>query len=37
MSSFSNQESCNRIIFGVITNLDRTWERKPLAEFTQNP
>lgn len=37
MSSFSNPESCDRIIYGVFTNLNRSWERKPLPEFTQNP
>jgi putative transposase len=35
MSSFSNKESCQRIVYGVITNLNRSWERKPLPEFTQ--
>jgi putative transposase len=35
MSSFSNKESCERIVYGVITNLNRSWERKPLHEFTQ--
>jgi putative transposase len=35
MSSFSNPESCDRIIYGVITNLNRSWERKPLPEFIQ--
>lgn len=35
MSSFSNLESCDRIVYGVITNLNRSWERKPLPEFTQ--
>lgn len=35
MSSFSNTESCDRIIYGVISNLNRSWERKPFFEFTQ--
>jgi putative transposase len=35
MSSFSNPESCDRIIFGVITNLNCSWQRKPFFEFTQ--
>jgi putative transposase len=35
MSSFSNPESCDRIIYGVITNLNRSWEKTPLPEFTQ--
>jgi putative transposase len=37
ISSFSNCESCDRIVFGVISHLNRSWERKPLAEFTQDP
>ncbi len=37
MSSFSNPASCDRIVFGVISHLNRSWERKPLPEFTQNP
>jgi len=35
MSSFSNPESCDRIAYGVISHLNRSWERKPLPEFTQ--
>src|SRR2546429_622007 len=35
MSSFSNQQSCDRIIYGVIRHLNRSWERKPLLQFTQ--
>lgn len=35
MSSFSNPESCDRIVFGVLSHLNRSWERKPLPEFTQ--
>ena len=34
MSSFSNQQSCDRIIYGVISHLNSSWERKPLSEFT---
>ena len=37
ISSFSNCESCDRIVFGVISHLNRSWERKPLSEFTQDP
>jgi putative transposase len=37
MSSFSNQESCDRIIYGVLAHLNSSWERKPLPEFTQCP
>jgi len=35
MSSFTNPASCNRIVFGVISHLNRSWEKKPLKEFTQ--
>jgi putative transposase len=36
MSSFSNTESCDRIIYGVISHLNSSWERKPFFQFTQN-
>jgi putative transposase len=36
MSSFTNPASCERIVFGVITHLNSSWEKKPLKEFTQN-
>jgi transposase-like protein len=36
MSSFTNPASCDRIIFGVISHLNRSWETKPLKQFTQN-
>jgi len=36
MSSFTNPASCERIVFGVISHLNSSWERKPLKEFTQN-
>jgi putative transposase len=35
MPSFSNTESCDRIIYGVISHLNSSWERKPFFEFTQ--
>ena len=35
MSSFTNPASCNRIIFGVISHLNRSWEKTPLKQFTQ--
>ena len=35
ISSFTNPASCDRIVFGVISHLNRSWERKPLKEFTQ--
>jgi putative transposase len=34
MSSFSNLESCDRIVYGVISHLNSSWERKPFFEFT---
>jgi putative transposase len=36
MSSFSNVASCDRIVFGVVSHLNRSWKDKPLPEFTQN-
>jgi putative transposase len=36
MSSFTNPASCDRIVYGVISHLNRSWERKPLKQFTQN-
>jgi putative transposase len=36
MSSFKNLASCDRVVFGVVSHLNRSWERKPLLEFTQN-
>ena len=29
MSSFANPGSCDRIVFGVISHLNRSWEKKP--------
>ncbi len=37
MSSFTNPAGCDRIVIGVISLLNRSWERKPLKQFTQNP
>ena len=37
MSSFANPGSCDRIVFGVISHLNRSWEKKPFKEFTHNP
>ena len=37
MSSFSSTPSCDRIIYGVVSHLNSSWERKPLPEFTHNP
>ncbi|MHB8655940.1 MAG: hypothetical protein ACYDA9_18915 [Terriglobia bacterium] len=36
MSSFTNPASCDRIVYGVICHLNRSWEKKPLREFTHN-
>jgi len=36
ISSFTNPASCDRIIFGVISHLNRSWEKKPLKQFTQH-
>ena len=36
MSSFTNSQSCDRIIFGVTSHLNRSWEKKHLSEFTQD-
>jgi transposase-like protein len=32
---FTNPASCDRIVLGVISHLNRSWEKKPLKEFTQ--
>ncbi len=36
MSSFTNPASCDRIVFGVVSHLNRSWEKGPLKEFTQD-
>ena len=36
MSSFTNPASCDRIVFGVISHLNRSWEKNPRREVTQN-
>lgn len=35
MSSFTNYQSCDRIIYGIIHYMNSKWEKKPLKEFTQ--
>jgi len=35
MSCFENDASCSRIIFGVISQLNKSWKDKPIKEFTQ--
>lgn len=34
MTCFNNPESCERIIFAVLSHLNRGWEGKALLEFT---
>jgi len=34
MSSFCNLQSCDRIIYGVLSHLNSSWERKPFFKFT---
>lgn len=36
MSCFQNPASVDRIIYGVISHLNTSWEAKPLREFTHN-
>jgi putative transposase len=35
ISSFCNDDSCQRIIYGVVAHLNSSWGSKPLPEFTQ--
>lgn len=35
MSCFTNAKSVNRIIYGVIKHLNKSWKDKPLPNFTQ--
>lgn len=35
ISCFTNTASVNRIIYGVISHLNKNWKGKPLPEFTQ--
>ncbi len=34
MSCFQNSASVDRIIYGVLCHLNKTWQEKPLKEFT---
>ncbi len=34
MSCFNNPASCERVTYGVFSHLNRTWEEKPLGQFT---
>lgn len=36
MTCFQNAASVDRIIYGVITHLNLSWQAKPLPEFTHN-
>jgi putative transposase len=36
MSCFQNSASVERIIYGVVSYLNRKWTEKPLAQFTQH-
>ncbi|MBI4307308.1 MAG: transposase [Chloroflexi bacterium] len=36
MSCFQNSTSVDRIIYGVISHLNKAWEAKPLRELTHN-
>jgi transposase-like protein len=36
MSCFQNPASVDRIIFGVISHLNKNWKDTPLSEFTHN-
>jgi transposase-like protein len=35
MSCFTNTDSVNRIIYGVISHLNQHWKENPLPQFTQ--
>ncbi len=36
MTCFNNDASCERIIYAVLTHLNRTWQGRPLAQFTHH-
>lgn len=36
MSCFTNSQSVDRIIYGVINHLNESWKEKPFIQFTQN-
>jgi putative transposase len=36
MSCFQNTASVDRIIFGVISHLNKSWEAKPILQFTHS-
>ncbi len=35
MSCFNNDASCERIIYAVVSHLNKSWEGSPLPEFPQ--
>jgi hypothetical protein len=35
MTCFENDRSCSRIMYGVVSHLNKAWENKPVKEFTQ--
>jgi len=37
ITTFTNPDSCDRIIFGVISKLNMQWRRSPLKEFANKP
>lgn len=36
MSCFTNDRSCERVIYAVLAHLNQNWKGKPLPEFTHN-
>ena len=36
MSCFQNPQSVDRIIYGVIAHLNKSWKERPLLQFTHN-
>ena len=36
MTCFTNDASCERIIYAVVSHLNRNWEGHPLQQFTHN-
>jgi putative transposase len=36
MTCFNNDASCERIIYAVLTHLNRNWQGRPLAQFTHH-
>jgi transposase-like protein len=36
MTCFNNDASCERIVYAVVSHLNKGWEGRPLKEFTHN-